>query len=503
MDTQTTLEEPIRGSDHFAFLMKIKKIKIMTRRRYQFLNRQIFTRIAEEALTAVVSPQDFLMKFETEKQKREREIVRYNKLPMMTAYQKEAFKILQYSESTTQYIEETREMWKTLTEDIIKNRNITPKAFWRYATRCKGYRKRSSIVRTITAPSCIKEGEDLNRELYNQVKEYHLGTDMEEMISAPRFQTLVTHPELLSSGKALGPDLIPDDIVKVIINKGINLNWLQDPDTYKHLAARICLLNKTQNLAPTLMDTRPIAIQSVIFKIVESALIPTMRRINNQMTSEMQFGFKDNLSTHIPQNLLFKRIIRETLNKDCKTSITIFIDLKKAYDSVYRGVILDTLRHKLTEEEFKLLTMIYALNKFKIGDKEVHPNRGLMQGSVLSPHLFNVIIDPLIRRINNTLFATAFADDLAGQANNVSQIRKLWNDIKEWGENTGVDVNPNKCAIIIHKATAKDRKLIKTFAEENKIPIVSHYKYLGTILARRATGRAILSELEAEQCSER
>jgi len=234
------------------------------------------------------------------------------------------------------------------------------------------------VVNTITTAEGEAQVEELLDELAKQVSQYHLASEPPVLLSLPHFETLTTHEELLSYGKALGPDLIPDDIIRIMVEAEHKLDWLNDPETYSHLAARICLLNKTEDRAPSLSNTRPIAIQSVIFKISESALIPKISLINNQDTSIMQFGFKIGKSAHLPQQLLFSRVIEDSLNKDCKTSFTIFIDLKKAYDSVYRRIILSKMKDKLTVEEFRLLTLLYTYNKFQVGNNNIHPNRGLM-----------------------------------------------------------------------------------------------------------------------------
>jgi len=114
---------------------------------------------------------------------------------------------------------------------------------------------------------------------------------------------------------------------------------------------------------------------------------------------------------------------------------------------------------------------------------------------VLSPHIFNVIIDPLVRKINEKMFAPTFADDIAAHGNEPKNLEQIWKEIKIWGEETGVEPNPTKCAVIIHRAKGKKRKMIVKFAEEHGIPIVTQYKYLGTILAKNSTAANIVRDI--------
>jgi len=286
------LEEKVGRSDHYTIRLRIPEILPMKRKKFRAVNKVRLMNIAEELLAIANTPGEFLKSFDRRVNTEKSDIVRMCKYPKLTLYQQGALEILKKAQTVDEYREETAELWQLITESTIHDRIICPKRFWRLITTRKGYKKSACVVNTITTAEGEAQGEELLDELAKQVSQYHLASEPPELLSLPHFETLTTHEELLSYGKALGPDLIPDDIIRIMVEAEHKLDWLNDPETYSHLAARICLLNKTEDRAPSLSNTRPIAIQSVIFKISESALIPKISLINNQDTSIMQFGFK-------------------------------------------------------------------------------------------------------------------------------------------------------------------------------------------------------------------
>ena len=93
----------------------------------------------------------------------------------------------------------------------------------------------------------------------------------------------------------------------------------------------------------------------------------------------------------------------------------LFIDLKKAYVSVPRDLLINKpLQFNIPCNIIK--TINNMLHKFKLiyeGEK-INTQRRLVQGSVLSPLLFNLFISGLmIALIINRIEAREYADDIA------------------------------------------------------------------------------------------
>ncbi len=78
-------------------------------------------------------------------------------------------------------------------------------------------------------------------------------------------------------------------------------------------------------------------------------------------------------------------------------------------------------------------------------------SKGVLQGSVLSPLLFNLYIEDLIdilkKRVpENQIYA--YADDFMIEAHNITQMRRIIQDILQWCNTNKMSLNHSKCGII-------------------------------------------------------
>ncbi|KAG2171679.1 hypothetical protein INT43_008059 [Umbelopsis isabellina] len=150
-----------------------------------------------------------------------------------------------------------------------------------------------------------------------------------------------------------------------------------------------------------------------------------------------------------------------------------FLDIKAAYDTVDREVIWNRLRHHdaptplitLLQNMFDEVSITVVGNNYV--SEAFHPATGVLQGSVLSPHLRTATVDNQPTPVN----ALLFADDVAifGTPEEVADMLRR---VENHSHHLGYRWSPSKCAIV----NGEDHN----FHLYNEIlPNVEYFTYLG------------------------
>ena len=92
-------------------------------------------------------------------------------------------------------------------------------------------------------------------------------------------------------------------------------------------------------------DLRPISLLPVFAKIFEKILERNMTKFlnKNDIITPSQFGFRINSSTELAITTLFDKLLNN-LNEN-KVTLLLFLDLRKAFDSVSHQLLLKKLYH--------------------------------------------------------------------------------------------------------------------------------------------------------------
>lgn len=168
--------------------------------------------------------------------------------------------------------------------------------------------------------------------------------------------------------------------------------------------------------------------------------------------SALQNGFRKNQST-MPAVIL----AHENAMFHPKLH-SILLDILGAYDRTSISLLLEKLRRKGASEG--LLSIIsslflgcstYIVVNGKLS-RLIHMGRGLMQGSLLSPPLFNVFIDDLLEALLTIEprlqwpISLGYADDLILQHMCKIVMQKMLHVTVEWNDTNGLCLNLKKCA---------------------------------------------------------
>ena len=225
-----------------------------------------------------------------------------------------------------------------------------------------------------------------------------------------------------------------------------------------------------------------------------------------QIINHLQIGFQKKAR---PADHLFvlKNIFDKYLCQGKKV-YTCFVDFQKAYDNVWRtGLYYKLLKHGIDLQMVKLIKDMYEKTSqvIRMNTKVTKPlktYKGVRQGCVLSPHLFNIFINDLpgifddscrpVENGNKNLSCLMFADDIVLLAESKEGLQTCLNKLEGYAKDWKMTVNKKKTKVMIIQNRGKMPAIDITY-EGQRLEVVDNYKYLGTIVSR--TGSFKLNEV--------
>ena len=246
--------------------------------------------------------------------------------------------------------------------------------------------------------------------------------------------------------------------------------------------AKLVLISKDDTETPPIHKTRPISILPTITKIFESSIIHNLEKITQSpVFSKNQRGFMKGKSTldNIEDIIrLAKNLQMQRQKCTVKTATIVFFDFEKAYDNIPRKILIEK-RQKLNLPWNITRVINNMLNNFSLNynGEIIQTYKGLVQGSVLSPILFNLFINDLLLTYEiNEIMVRAFADNIACIWNSIKQTKKAIEIMSNWASINRMTISPKKSGIIRILNRKGGWKQINNWLQ---IQEVKSYWYLG------------------------
>ncbi len=264
------------------------------------------------------------------------------------------------------------------------------------------------------------------------------------------------------------------------------------PDAFKVALVSIWYKGKgARNLADSY---RPISVLSPITKIFEFILFVKLRLIIEPLLCVQQHGFRTKRSCQSALTFFTQDVYKNLDRRNGRVG-AVFVDLKKAFNSVNHPILLLKLIEKfnLNPHFVKLIESYLADRKFKIrnGDNVssiFNEDGSVPQGSSLGPLLFSAYINDVGDVLNLSFFL--YADDLIMYASGtdpvdiVNRLSENLSNLHVWCSENKLTISTNKTKFMFfHKANDTNFGVVPDlYLNGELITRVYKFKYLGVIL---------------------
>ena len=306
----------------------------------------------------------------------------------------------------------------------------------------------------------------------------------------------------LKNGKALGPDMLPNEVLKnegirpllhAFVNKCFELHLV--PEVWQQ--AIISPIPKSASKDPYVpLNYRGISLLSCFYKLYSALLNNRVSKHceDNNLIVDEQNGFRTDRSC-LDHIYSLSTIIRNRLTENMPTYCA-FIDMKKAFDWVNR----DLLCYKLMAQ-FGIFGRLYEAIKSVYSNSKacvkvnMHSTEwfniyaGVKQGDTLSPTLFSMYINDLatsVKELNcgididgHNVSILLSADDLVLIARDEQHLQLMLDKVAEWCHKWRMIVNTDKTQVVHFRSRRSRLTQFEFMFNGISLEKVSVYKYLG------------------------
>ena len=243
-----------------------------------------------------------------------------------------------------------------------------------------------------------------------------------------------------------------------------------------------------------LSNYRPISILSFFAKVFEKLLYKYLLDFldSNNVLYKHQFGFREK---HCTQQAIVSLVEKITQSWDTDDIVIgVFIDLKKAFDTVPHDILLKKMyAYGIRGNAFKLLkSYLTDRTQYVVYDSkqsETLPIKcGVPQGSILGPLLFICVMND-IGNVSDFLYTILYADDTNVLLNGkcytdlVALLNSELEKLSLWLQSNKLSLNVQKTYyIVFHRARIKSDEHAVITINNVILQRTNSLKYLGVII---------------------
>ena len=338
--------------------------------------------------------------------------------------------------------------------------------------------------------------------------------DPDIVTTPPTEEEIQAAIKAMKNGKAAGIDGIHAEMLKADITtatkalgKLFNCIWEKEDIPEDWSKGLIVKLPKKGDLQQC-DNWRGITLLSIPSKVFCKILLGRIQTAIDRKLRSEQAGFRKGKGC-IDQIFALRNIIEQCLEWNYPLYIN-FIDFRKAFDSVHRNSLWKILEsYGVPRKMAQLIKVFYE--KFEcsvIVDGSLSDwfavNSGVRQGCILSPILFLVVIDWIMRNTTSdkqrgiqwTLFTQLedldFADDLACLSTNLNHLQEKTNRLQGFAQKTGLNTNHKKTQVM----RLNTNITTPLYIDNHQLEDVDDFTYLGSVVSKdNGAGKDIKARL--------
>ncbi|VVC39774.1 Reverse transcriptase domain [Cinara cedri] len=374
---------------------------------------------------------------------------------------------------------EKRQEEKRKIEEIEKNRFNSKKFFSNSKDVKQGYKQQTRMVRNQTGDLLTNE-KDIAEEFKNYYKmllnktasrpsdaTYIQYSTAEPSISNPLRIEINWSINKLKNNKAPGESNVVAELLKNSgetlkneIWKMINLIWEKEIIPEEWNLSILCPVFKKGDILD-IKNYREISLLDTCYKVLSTVLLERITPYAEEIIGRYQCGFRKGRST-ADQIFILRQVMEKHYEFD-KDLYMVFVDYKQAYDRINREELWNTLTYfdisKIYISMVKLCNKKTACKVKFLGESSsaFEVKSGLRQRDALSPTLFNLGLEKVIREINhshqvevvNKEIILAYADDIVILGNSRQDITQTMSNLVTASKRMGLCINEEKTKCMV------------------------------------------------------
>jgi hypothetical protein len=314
-------------------------------------------------------------------------------------------------------------------------------------------------------------------KLQRFLQDWQSDVDTSTLDNPITFKEVIEAMKKCNSRKASGEDGLTFRVLKNLPTAHLNVlvdkfnNFLDGESIPNSMKDGIVITIPKKGCDPRhIANRRPITLLNSDYKLLSKILAIRLSKFMDDFIETGQVGFMSKRLIH--DNII---ALNELLQDD--KNIIINVDFCKAYDSINHDALFTILEHLRFPVKFTNLikNMIKGSKARVLVNDELSPpfniDRGVKQGDVISPFLFNIAIETLQKvalsrqfldppSINNTpIPIIMYADDVIIPTTSMRGVNSWMQILEDLYPAIGLKVNTNKSSIICKKRHIKQEYL--------------------------------------------